>query len=112
VPPAEYRERERELVQSVFVAAEGCPEATELFDQLFKFPGDRLSRVPDAFEKCSCKGDMDTTAALLWFMALEDQVPVRWHPWDEELIHSMGDDATYAELAKVLTERYLAAKQP
>jgi hypothetical protein len=112
VPPGECKERDRELVQSVFVAAEGCPEAAELFDQLFTFPGDRLSRVPDVFEKCSCKGDMDTTAALLWFMALENQVPIRWHPWDEELVRSMGDDATYAELARVLTERYVAARQP
>jgi hypothetical protein len=111
VPPAEDREREEGLRKSVFVAAEGCPEAVRFLDRGMSI-GERLLRVPDAFEKCSCKGDMDTMAALIWFMALEDQVPIRWYPWDEELVRSMGDDATYAELAKVLTERYLAARQP
>jgi hypothetical protein len=111
VPPAEYRERVEELVRSISLPAKGCPEAEKLAERPSMSPGERLRRIPDAFEKCSCKGDMDTTAALLWFMALENQVPIRWHPWDEELVRSMGDDATYAELAKVLTERYLAARQ-
>lgn len=111
VPPPEDRERDEGLRKSVLVAARGCPEAVRFLDRGMSL-GERLLRVSDPFETCSCKGDMDTMAALLWFMALHDQVPIRWHPWDEELVRSLGDDATYGELAKVLTQKYLAAGKP
>jgi hypothetical protein len=112
VPPARHKKWNEELIMSVLVPAEGCSEAVEVATYPTMSPGNRLKRLPDAFEQCGCDGDMDTLAALYWFQTFEGHVPLRWHAWDDALAEQLGDDATYAELARVLTERYLASRAP
>lgn len=99
-----------DFLASVVAAAGDCSQAVEVSQIPGMSPAQRLARVPDAFEKCACRGDMETTAALYWFAWFDGYKPIRWHPWDEALVASLGDDASYAELAVALSKAYVTTR--
>jgi hypothetical protein len=88
--------------------AKGCPQATALVEDHTVHVEARLQRIPDVFEECKCAGDMDTLAALFWHQSFYLVRPMRWHPYDDKLLEQLGPDATYADLARVLTQRHRA----
>jgi hypothetical protein len=73
--------------------------------------GATWSQQAYAFEKCACDGDMDTMAALYWFQSVGEYAAIHWLEWDDALAEHVGDEATYAELARLLTDRYVASQQ-
>jgi hypothetical protein len=90
--------------------ADGCDEAVMLARNSAMFGYERLQRVPEAFERCGCRGDMDTLAAIYWEQSVQPRMkPIRWFPWDEALVQQLGEDATYAELVAAIQAKLAAA---
>lgn len=86
------------LREASLSAAAGCPGAVDLVNLPGMHGPERLERLADIFERCQCSGDMQTLAALYWWMTFERSRPARWLPWDPALAAQLGDDATYEQL--------------
>jgi len=97
-------QREQEFA---LLAADGCPEAVAVVDRYEMYADERLKRLPDAFEQCNCRGDMQTVAARYAYDILDERKPIRWYPWDDELLERLGDDATYGDLVRELKAKPL-----
>lgn len=97
-----YYERSQQILLS---AAAGCPKAVELVNLPGLVGSRRIPLLADIFEGCRCAGDMQTLAALYWWMTFDWSRPARWLPWDPELAAQLGEHATYEQLVRVLIAR-------
>jgi hypothetical protein len=101
-----YDARHYDLLRhAALSSAEGCPKALDLV----KLPGmvgsERIPLLADIFEGCQCAGDMETLAALYWWMTFKWSRPARWLPWDPAVAAQLGEDATYEQLVRALIAR-------
>jgi hypothetical protein len=93
------------LREESLAAAAGCPKAVELVNLPGLVGSRRIPLLADIFEGCRCAGDMQTLAALYWWMTFDWSRPARWLPWDPELAAQLGEDATYEQLVRALIAR-------
>lgn len=98
-------------IATALEAAAGCSKAVDLVSRPGMYPIQRLRRVADVFEGCHCAGDMETLAALYWWMTFGSSRTARWLPWDSTVAVQLGDDATYEQLVREMIAREKAEER-